>query len=143
MTRQRLTRRTVLLLAPALAALPLAGCQATRDNMRESDLRTTVLLYLNSLRWGNYGTAATLLRRQDGSLPPRDISRLDGLRLTHYDFEIVGGEPGQTEALMIATMQYYWEDQGNIRKVAQQGNWWWDPQAERWYLADGLPGFER
>ena len=86
MTRQRLTRRTVLLLAPALAALPLAGCQATRDNMRESDLRTTVLLYLNSLRWGNYGTAATLLRRQDGSLPPRDISRLDGLRLTHYDF---------------------------------------------------------
>ena len=136
-------RRTLLRLPPALGLALLAGCQATRENMRASDLQTTVLLYLKSLRWGNYGTAATLVRRPDGSLPPRDVSRLEGLRVTHFDFELLGGEPGSTEATMIATLDYYWEDQGNIRRVAQQGTWWWDAEMRRWFLADGLPDFER
>lgn len=143
MNPHHLPRRTLLPLLAALAGSVLAGCTATRDNMREDDLRTTILLYLNSLRWGDFGTAATLLRRPDGSLPPRDIARLEGLRLTHFDFEVLGGGLGSTTATMVASMEYYWEDQGNLRKVAQQGDWWWDTEAERWYLDDSLPDFER
>ena len=136
-------RRSVAVLLCIAVAGFLTGCQATCENIRAADLKTTVLLYLQSLRWGNYGTAATLIRRADGSLPHRDVTLLDGLRLTHFDFEILGGEAGAVRAGMIATMDYYWEDQGNVRRIVQQADWWWDQETERWYLDGNLPAFER
>ena len=130
-----------------LALLPLgsllSACAATRENKRADDLRTTVLLYLQSLRWGNYPTAIALLRHPDGSVPANDPARLEGLRITTFDFDILGGQPGSTEAVMTAAIDYYWEDQGALRKIGQRSRWWWDENTQQWYMDDTLPAFRR
>ena len=143
MNRVITRRRVVALLPAAVGVVALSGCAATRDNKRADDLRITVLLYLQSLRWGNYTTAIALLRRPDGTVPETDVARLEGLRVTTFDFEIVGGAPGQLEASMTATLDYYWEDQGKVRKIGQQSRMWWDATLEQWFIDDVLPAFKR
>lgn len=143
MARQLLKRSTFLMLLGAGAAGALTGCAATRDNKRASDLTQSILLYLQSLRWGDYPAAIAMLRHPDGTIPPANPGRLEGLRLTNFNFEILGGKPGETEAVMTATMDYYWEDQAALRKIGQRSRWWWDYDTLQWYMDDTLPAFKR
>jgi len=137
------TRNLAAMLLAVLCLGVLAGCAATRDNKRASDLPISIRLYLQALRWGDYTTAIAMLRRPDGSLPAADVERLEGLRVTTFDYQIVGGAPGDLEAMMTATLDYYWEDQGNVHKVGQRATWWWDEDLQRWFLDDMLPDFKR
>ena len=143
MARELLKRSTLLLLLGAIAATTLSGCAATRENKRADDLTTSVLLYLQSLRWGDYPTAIAMLQHPDGTIPPSNATRLEGLRITTFNFEVLGGQPGDTEAVMTATMQYYWEDQAAVRKIGQRSRWWWSEESQRWFMDDTLPDFKR
>lgn len=122
-------------------AVGLAGCAQT--NEKTTKLDQTVRAYVQSIRWGDFATAAAMIRTREGKLPPTvDPRKLeDEIRVTHYEYGVGARDPTSELAIMSAKFRYYHVDTGKVREVVQQAVWWFDLEDRVWYLDDGLPDF--
>ncbi len=133
-------------LLPFFACLPLiaglfTGCADLQHKKQTRKLDQAVRSYIHAVRWGDLGAAASFIRPREGSAEPPDLSKLSGLRVTHYDYAIDSKVKGHPEALMTVAFDYYFEDTLSVKKVHQQALWWWDPEIENWFLDGKLPEF--
>ena len=133
-------------LLPFFACLPLiagllTGCADLEYRDQTEKLDLAVRAYIRAIRWGELGAAASFIRPREGALEPPDLSKLDGLRVTRYDFAIDSKALGDPEALMTASFDYYFEDTLSVKKIYQQVVWWWDPDVENWFMDGELPAF--
>ena len=127
---------------PLLAGL-LTGCADLKHKEQTKKLDQAVRSYIHAVRWGDLGAAASFIRPQDGGMAePPDLSKLKDLKVTHYDYAIDSKAQGDTEALMTAAFDYYFEDTLTVKKAYQQVLWWWDPAVENWFMDGELPDFE-
>ena len=127
---------------PLLAGL-FTGCADLEHKDQTKKLDQAVRSYIRSVRWGDLGAAASYIRLREGLAEPPDLSKLKGLRVTHYDYAIDSAAEGDPEARMTASFDYYFEDTLSVKKVYQQAVWWWDPEIENWFMDGVLPEFER
>ena len=120
---------------PFFACLPLiagllTGCADLQHKDQTKKLDQAIRSYIHAVRWGDLGAAP-------------DLSKLEGLRVTHYDYAIDSKAEGDVEALMTAAFDYYFEDTLSVKKAYQQVIWWWDPEIENWFMDGELPDFAR
>ena len=127
---------------PLLAGL-LTGCADLEHKDQTKKLDQAVRSYIHAVRWGDLGAAASFIRPREGVADPPDLSELEGLRVTHYDFAIDSKEEGHPEALMTAAFEYHFVDTLSVKKTYQQVVWWWDPEIENWFMDGELPEFKR
>jgi hypothetical protein len=120
-----------------------SGCAQLERKDQTKKLDQAVRAYIHAVRWGDLGAAASFIRPREGTTTPPDLSKLAGLRVTHYDYAIDSQSEGNPEALMTAAFDYYFEDTLSVKKVYQQSVWWWDPEVENWFMDGELPEFER
>ena len=135
-------------LALFFACLPLlagifTGCADLQHKDQTKKLDQAVRSYIRAIRWGDLGAAASYIRPREGEVEPPDLSELEGLRVTHYDYAIDSKYEGDPEALMTVAFDYYFEDTLSVKKVYQQAVWWWDAEVENWFMDGNLPEFER
>jgi hypothetical protein len=133
---------------PFIACLPLiagllGGCADLQQKDKTKKLDQGVRAYIHAVRWGDLGAAASFIRPREGTLEPPDLSKLKGLRVTHYDYAIDAKSEGATDALMTAAFDYYFEDTLSVKKAYQQAVWWWDPEVENWFMDGALPDFKQ
>ncbi|HEX9584026.1 MAG TPA: hypothetical protein VGB36_05950 [Gammaproteobacteria bacterium] len=128
-------------LTTALAGL--GGCTQIEQKSRANRLDQSVRLYVNSIRWGNFDTAAALTRVRQGEQPPLNSSVLNNLRVTAYSSRVLSIDDTAGEARVTAHFDYYFLDSGTIRNVSQTGVWYFDEAAGSWFLDGGLPDFRR
>jgi len=133
---------------PFLACLPLiagllTGCADLQHKDQTKKLDQAIRSYIHAVRWGDLGAAASFIRPREGMVEPPDLSKLEGLRVTHYDYAIDSKAEGDVEALMTAAFDYYFEDTLSVKKAYQQVIWWWDPEIENWLRDGELPDFAR
>lgn len=136
--------RAALAVMPGVVlAAALAGCAST--NEKTTKLDQTVRAYVQAIRWGDFSTAAAMIRTREGKLPrtvdPRRLE--DEIRVTHYEYGVGARDPNSEQAIMSAKFRYYYLDTGRVREVNQHAVWWFDPESRIWYLDDGLPDFSR
>lgn len=135
------------LFLPFACVLLLAGLSTGCADLEHKDqtkkLDQAVRSYIRAVRWGDLGAAASYIRPREGEVDPPDLSKLQGLRVTHYDYAIDSKSEGNPEALMTAAFDYYFEDVLTVKEVYQQVIWWWDPEVENWFMDGELPEFER
>jgi len=134
-------------LHPLFACLPLiavllAGCADLRHKDQTKKLDESVRAYIHAIRWGDLGAAASFIRLREGTAEPPDLSKLEELRVTHFDYAIDSKTQGDPEALMTVKFNYYFQDTLKVKKVYQQAIWWWDPKIENWFMDGELPKFE-
>jgi len=137
----RLTRAVVAILSSAVL---LSGCKiadAYQDQRRSQALENTVKVYIKAVRWGDYAGAAGLVRNRDGSVPEIDLASLADVRVVKSDHTLAATAPQDTEATMFATYEYYRDESTVVRRVSQQGTWWYVAPEDRWYFDGGLPEF--
>lgn len=131
----------VVMLAAVLSAI--GGCTQFEQKDRAIRLDQSVQLYVNSIRWGNFDTAAALTRVRQGAQPTLNSSVLNNLRVTAYSSRILSMDETAGEARVRAHFDYYFLDSGTIRTVSQTGVWYFDETADSWFLDGGLPDFHR
>lgn len=134
-------------LLPFFASLLLfaglfAGCANLQHKDRHKKLDQAVRSYIHAVRWGDLGAAASFIRPREGKMDPPDLSKLEGLKVTHYDYAIDAATEEAEEALMTTKFDYYFEDTLSVKSVYQQVTWWWDPEVENWFMDGELPEFE-
>ena len=127
----------------ALIAGLFTGCADLQHKDQTKKLDAAVRSYIHAVRWGDLGAAASFIRPREGALEPPDLSALESLRVTHFDYAIDSKTEGHPEALMTVKFDYYFEDTLKVKKVYQQAIWWWDPKVENWFMDGELPEFER
>jgi len=125
---------------PLIAGL-LTGCADLAHKDQTKKLDEAVRSYLRAVRWGDLGAAASYIRPREGTVVPPDLSKLEGLRVTRYDYAIDSKVQGDPEALMTVSFDYYFEDTLSVNKVYQQVVWWWDPDVGNWFMDGELPEF--
>ena len=120
-----------------------SGCAQIEQKSRANRLDQSVRLYVNSIRWGNFQTAAALTRVRQGEQPSLDPAVLGNLRVTAYSYRLVSVDETAGEASVDANFDYYFLDSGSVRSVSQTAVWYFDAEAESWFLDGTLPDFRR
>jgi len=136
-SRRTFTR--ALLGAAVLASV--GGCAAVEEKQRSIQLTERIKSYNKAIRWGDYDLATRFLRHRDGRPASLDISAIEGVRVTHYDYEIAANGPTAVEATMTSRFDYYTPTSATIKKLRQIGIWWFDNTTKNWYLDGTLPQF--
>ena len=131
------------LICLTLIAVILGACAGLQHKDQTKKLDQAVRAYIHAVRWGDLGAAASFIRPREGLADPPDLSKLEGLHVTHYDYAIDSAEQGHPEALMTAKFDYYFEDTLSVKSTYQQVTWWWDPEVENWFMDGELPEFQR
>lgn len=121
----------------------LGGCAQFEQKSRANRLDQAVRLYVNSIRWGNFDTAAALTRVRQGEQPPLDSPVLANLRVTAYSSRLLSVDDTAGEARVTTHFDYYFLDSGTLRNVSQTDVWYFDETADSWFLDGSLPEFRR
>ncbi len=134
------SRRACLL----CALLALAACSnvpSIAKRSRALALDEAASSYGKMIRWGYFDEAAGYLRARDGSRVAGDLDRIARYRVTAYDplSQLVAADG--LEGRVVARIEYYEIDAGVLRTLHDEQFWWYDDDANRWYLGSGLPAF--
>jgi hypothetical protein len=141
-TLQLLNARLFALLLIA-ACVTLAGCARIEQKERQIHLDKAVRLYVESIRWGNFDTAAGFIRPREGTSHALNTRNLGDVRVTAYSSRILHVDETIHEAQVAVAFDYYNVNSGTLRSVSQTLLWWFDPVTESWYLDGTLPNFSR
>jgi len=134
-------RKLCLLL---LALCVLAGCsvmKSPRAERRDKAFTATVDTYRKLIRWGYFEEAAQYLKGKDVLLEPPDFDAYRRFKVTGYDVGEQMESNDGNEARVHAQIEYYEIDSHVAGAVRDVQYWWYDEEAERWYLGSPMPNF--
>ena len=147
---------TVLLCAMVLIAA--SGCgKEIKSRDRTLLLENTVNSYARLIRWGEWREAAKHIRPRPANeleveldelaaevkeTPEEEVELLPSdIQVSNYQSHGINSNNELTEALVIATIDYYRKDSVSIRQLEYRQDWWYDEQSKRWYMDGRLPFF--
>lgn len=122
-----------------LLATLLVACANMDRRERLSGLQKALQDYAAALRWERYNDAYEFIRARDGSKPELDMEGFEGYRVT--DVEIIRSDLNleETEAMTHVVIRYYKDTSGTIREIKESQDWWYEAEADRWFLDGDLP----
>ena len=129
--------------AVALAAALLVGCNPVKQDRMTDTLQNATNGYQNALRWGYYENAYGYIHpdRRGAALSPET---LEGLRLTGYDVIQPPVMNAEAEtATQIVAIDYLYEDRQVVKQLKDRQLWRYDAEKKGWWLESGLPAFKR
>ena len=117
------------------------GCGALETHQKTSAFQEGVRSYGKLLRWGHYEEAAGFRSPRAGSPAELDLDFLKGIRITSYDVVSKQISPGQMEARVTVSIDYYHDSMSTIHTITDRQLWWFDEAQDRWSLDGELPNF--
>ncbi len=140
----QLVQATVRYCGIALAAVVIGGCAQVQTKKQSSKLETAVKVYADSIRWDRGETALAMLKTREGVRPlGADVSYLEEIRVVAAETRISAVAEDFNTATVTMTFDYYFIDQGNVKRTTQNDLWWFDAEEQTWYLDGRLPPFVR
>ncbi len=123
-----------------LPALLLSACANISKSERMDDLNNTLKNYKRDIRWGEFDTAWSFRRWEEGKReePPETLK---GLRVT--DYKVVNTHMGADNLSYTQTahISYHLADSPSVRKIVDRQKWEYDGEAKRWWLVSNMPQF--
>lgn len=140
MSRRRFGLRAAA--AAGVAAL-LGACAAIESKDRADLLAGRARAYVRAVRWGDFATAASFLRRRDGISAAPDLALLKRIRVTSDEHTLIASGEADLEARMLARFEYQPPDSATVLGIEQDVLWWYEPETGTWYIDGGLPSFRQ
>jgi hypothetical protein len=123
----------------ALLTVLLTGC-ATQQ--RSDSLTSTLMAYGNTLRWGDFQSAAQFIdpkERADHPISALDMARYKQVRVSEYD-DGAGPRPlGPDEVQQMVHINVINIHTQSERSITDHQVWHFDDKAKHWWLTSGLP----
>jgi outer membrane murein-binding lipoprotein Lpp len=131
--------RRISSLLVVLSLLLLAGC-ATKT--RSDNLVTTLNAYSNTLRWGDFQSAAQFIEpaiRAAHPLSKLDLMRYQQVKVSDYDDGAGPVPTGDFDVQQTAQIRLINIHTQSERTVIDHQTWHYDEKTKRWWLTSGLP----
>ena len=122
------------------ATLLLAGCATIATQGRDQALQETQYAWSAAIRWGDFEGAWTLVDPAWREAHPQtelERSRLEQIRISAY--RDVGGTTSGDTARRTVEVGVINRNTLHERQLRHVEEWRWDPVAETWWVANGLP----
>ncbi|MCW8809175.1 MAG: hypothetical protein OQK79_13860 [Rhodanobacter sp.] len=127
----------------ALLTVLLAGCATQR---RSDTLTTTITAYGNTLRWGDFQSAAQFIDptlRAAHPLSKLDVARYKQVRVSDYDNgagPVPLGADDMQQTVHISVINIHTQSE---RSIVDHQTWHYDEATKHWWLTSGLPDITR
>lgn len=82
-----------------------------------------------------------MIRHQDESSVEVNLDAYKDLRVTDYEIKRVVMSEDLKSAVVEAEISYYYETTNVVKTLRDSQNWWYQEEAEKWFLDDDLPAF--
>ena len=131
-----ITNVSLILILSALTA-----CNAYKTQKRTNSFDTTITSYNIALRWAQHETLYSYYVSPNGTQPPADIARLEELSVTGIQEVKKTINDEQNEANVIIIVKYYFKDEGSIKTIKLDQNWWYNEPNKQWFIDGEFPKF--
>ncbi|MFT4561997.1 MAG: hypothetical protein ACI9BW_001740 [Gammaproteobacteria bacterium] len=127
-----------------LGAVLLTGCNPVkrlRNQERMVQLDSVVNNYRKLMRWGYFDQAVQYLKVQEGEVVLPDLEKLGQFKVTNYSVAEQVLSESESEAKVIAYIDFYSVDTGVAGSVRDEQLWWFDAETKRWSLGTPMVNF--
>lgn len=122
-------------------ACMLTACQNVKDKKKASNLEESVTNYEVALRWAEHESAYSYHVSPEGERPETDLDRLKEISVTGIEvFEKLINQE-KDEAITRMEIKYYFKDQGTVRTLKLEQQWWYSEELEQWFVKSDFPPF--
>ena len=113
-----------------------------QERRKVQSLDKSIDEYAYALRWKRIDDAVSFHKKRDGTKPDIDVTLMDDVRVTGFniDKKVLGKD--MTDAVVTGELKYYKEEYGTLKTLKFEQHWWFDPEAERWYVESDFPAFK-
>ncbi len=128
-----------LIVCGLLVLMVACGAAATK---KMNNLERSIDRYVAALRWSRPDEARSFHLDRDRNKPEIDTSIMDTIRVTGYKVRKKVVNEDLSEATVISNLDYYSNEYGTLKTMTLEQEWWYDEEAERWFIESGFPVFE-
>jgi hypothetical protein len=120
----------------------LCACGHMQERLKAQNLNKAIDEYAYALRWHRIDDAVSYHKNKDGTKPAIDLTPMNDVRVTGFsiDKKVLGKD--MMDATVTGEYRYYKEDYGTLNTLKFEQHWWFDPEAERWYVDSAFPKFK-
>lgn len=119
----------------------LSACNAYTTQKRTNSFDTTITSYNIALRWAQHETLYSYYVSPNGTQPPADLERLQEVSVTRIQEVQKTINTEENEANVIITVKYYLKDEGSVKTLKLDQNWWFNELNKQWYIDGAFPKF--
>lgn len=119
----------------------LTSCKAYQTKKKVNDLEATITNYGVALRWAEHRTLYDFYVSPNGTQPPADLDRLQEISVTGLEVIEKTLNEDETEANVKTIVKYYIKDQGSVKELKLDQNWWYSEANKRWFIDGEFPKF--
>jgi len=119
----------------------LTACNAYQLKKKANNLDDTITSYSVALRWAEYQDLYSYYVSPNGTQPPADLDSLQHISVTGVDVKEKIINEDHTKANVKITVTYYIKEQGSIKKLKLNQNWWYNEPNKQWLIDGEFPKF--
>ncbi|HCU90636.1 MAG TPA: hypothetical protein DGR97_11865 [Gammaproteobacteria bacterium] len=122
----------------------MAACNPIKIlNQREiaTQLQVDVNTYRKLMRWGYYDQATQYVKARNGSKGEIDFEDMSRYKITQFVIADEIKSKTNTEAKVIAEIEFYDIDSGRATSARDDQFWWYGEEEERWFLGSPMIDF--
>jgi len=122
----------------------IAACNPIKIiNQREivTQLHIDVNTYRKLMRWGHYDQATQYVKARDGLKDRVDFEDMSRYKITHFVIADEIKPKTNTEAKVIAEIEFYDIDSGRATSARDDQFWWYGEEEGRWFLGSPMINF--
>ena len=97
------------------------------------------------MRWNKFVSAKQFIHRRDEQAESHDINLYAQIEITHYESisEVQVNIPDQNnpDVVSVYDVSYFNKNDYSIKHMQYEHVWWFDEEAEIWFLDSDLPDF--
>ncbi len=134
-------RARIYILATIVMACMLTACQNVKDKNKMNNLEESVTSYEIALRWAEHESAYSYHVDEEGVKPETDLDRLKEISVTGIEVleKLVHEDKDKAKIRMI--VKYYFKDQGTLKTLKLEQDWWYSEENKQWFIKTDFPNF--
>ncbi len=133
--------RLILVFTMLVLAFSLGGCNKYKTQKKVNNLDKSITSYEIALRWAQHQDAYSYHVYPDGTQPPVDMNRLNEISVTGIDVIEKSIDENQEKAYTKIELNYFNKNEGNLKKLKLEQNWWFSEENNQWFIDGEFPKF--
>ena len=114
---------------------------------RGDEFLKTSIRYRSAVRWAEYDEAFSYIKMRDGTPREPDLDYLEKIEVTGYEIvkrtSEARTETTPEEIQVTVEIDFLRDASPSLNKFKREETWWFDEEAEKWYLDGNLPDFNK
>ncbi len=133
--------KTTIFLAVLIALCFLTACQKVQTQKKLENFERSVTSYEVALRWAMHEDAYSYHISSEGVRPEVDLEKMNNINVTGINVIDRAVNDDQSEAIIKIVIMYYFKNEGTVKKLNLEQEWWYSEDNKQWFIKSDFPPF--